>query len=355
MIHINCKMPKKRKYSSLQHLEEQNPLEDEKGKQQENSQGELLYQLGIACDTYEKFKEIPIFQCSICMDEFSLEPEWAKKMLNHFKENHLPSFINIEQEDYFFVEEIDPEAEEDKNLIPANFYVCLICNEEFNEASALSEHMEEHEETKPKDKKKGPVTRKGMKIQKVESLKNIQQPKLEQMEYECGICNSKFISHEDLEDHATDEHGNENYEFITEENQENQIIEVDVLPQSKGKKEFICDTCNTSWKTKVLLIRHMKTHLLEEDRDFQCFKCNKTFKHKRNKDEHELLHLPPQFKCNMCPRAFFRHNDFRKHMEVKHDVQVLDKRSLKKLTGQESEMAQKLSFSCKCCENSFSK
>jgi transcription elongation factor Elf1 len=62
--------------------------------------------------------------------------------------------------------------------------------------------------------------------------------------------------------------------------------------------------CGGKYRTKGLLVSHKRSH---EERQFQCYHCNKMFVNRETIDGHMVKHmkyLEAKFKCSYCDKMY---------------------------------------------------
>ncbi|XP_065582194.1 zinc finger protein 271-like isoform X2 [Artemia franciscana] len=107
-------------------------------------------------------------------------------------------------------------------------------------------------------------------------------------DYECNICDKRFLCHSLLESH--------------------QIIHT-------GKKSFICGVCQKSFSQQCNLNRHERLHTGEKP--FKCEVCKKCFFQSGTLKQHQRVHTGERpFKCNICQKRFSRAGSLNTHRRV---------------------------------------
>ena len=71
---------------------------------------------------------------------------------------------------------------------------------------------------------------------------------------------------------------------------------------SLQKNNFKCYICCYRSDSKANFSYHMNTHT--GTKPFNCKDCIKTYSHPASLSKHRKTHLPPQLKCDFCPRMF---------------------------------------------------
>ena len=70
----------------------------------------------------------------------------------------------------------------------------------------------------------------------------------------------------------------------------------------RGEKTFKCSICEYCSDSKSQFSYHMNTHTGK--RPFKCKECFKSFSSPTNLCFHRKIHLPPEFKCDLCSKMF---------------------------------------------------
>ena len=81
-----------------------------------------------------------------------------------------------------------------------------------------------------------------------------------------------------------------------------------------SKRQFSCDICSYSVDSCSKFTYHMKTHANVER--YECNYCSKIFISSKNLKSHRKGHLPPEFKCDFCPKMFTYKYGRDQHMNV---------------------------------------
>lgn len=99
-----------------------------------------------------------------------------------------------------------------------------------------------------------------------------------------------------------------------------------------NEKPYVCTQCHHRFPTQNALTNHERIH--KGEKPLICGmvvgnegqKCEYTCSDPSNMSTHKKKHLPPKFVCNVCEKAFCRHDALKRHMLV-HDP---DRASAKK-------------------------
>lgn len=102
----------------------------------------------------------------------------------------------------------------------------------------------------------------------------------------------------------------------------NKIIKSRCRYVHRKKTCLICEECGMKFKTRVLLVRHMKSH---KAKPLNCPQCFKAFLTQVQLTEHaERVHYPKKIKCPKCKKMFSTQRTLKAHDRQEH-VAVLCK------------------------------
>ena len=156
----------------------------------------------------------------------------------------------------------------------------------------------------------------------------------------CHLCNLVFSSSDSLASHTNEMHDYEDSN-LDESVYENEETALNELP-SEEKNEFqitstvhsaeilenlnVCHNCNTKYKTKATLQRHMKkTHSDDIPDDFCCSLCNEKFVSKSGLAIHTARqHEDNSLQCKICDITFKRRQTLKRHMHNNHSEKSPD-------------------------------
>ncbi|KAF7283829.1 hypothetical protein GWI33_022868 [Rhynchophorus ferrugineus] len=198
---------------------------------------------------------------------------------------------------------------------PKNFklFKCEQCEKEFSTIRRRNEHMNIHTGETPyicsycgKGFQLYPahfkhVYRHRLALGEVE-LKPGYTEKRVKLNLKCDLCPKVFASRSGFANHQLIHQG--------VKIQYKKRIKKDEGPKLKN---FLCNYCAKSFRTKVQLDDHIRGHTGE--RPFNCTYCHKCFKTKAALKTHEMNHLgttPQRFKCETCNKPF----SLKAHYEV---------------------------------------
>ena len=83
---------------------------------------------------------------------------------------------------------------------------------------------------------------------------------------------------------------------------------------SPKKKKFAYDICGKVFNSNSGISYHMDTH--RETKPYKCDHCLKAFSTQNILNIHRKIHLPPEFKCNFCPKMFVQKQNRERHMNT---------------------------------------
>lgn len=91
------------------------------------------------------------------------------------------------------------------------------------------------------------------------------------------------------------------------------------IPSDTQMKLFQCDLCVNASSSKVLMERHMQTHM-QPANAFSCSTCSKTFSKKNVLQIHEKVHLNQgsTFSCPQCSKALSSKTAVANHIKWLH-------------------------------------
>lgn len=197
------------------------------------------------------------FQCSICLDSFSL-------------------FGNFETHLLKMHQEVRP-------------YECSVCSKTYRGKRTLGEHMAVH---KPGNMFQCDQCAKTFPF-RGSLAKHKERCHDDLSTYVCVICRKSFKSKGCVVAHVRFVH--------------------------HGTRDFQCSYCAKSFNTQTILKTHEKTHI--GLKAFKCTECNKSFTQKGSLDIHiRSFHTGERpYQCQFCPLAFVTHHKKRLH-EMTHSV-----------------------------------
>lgn len=167
----------------------------------------------------------------------------------------------------------------------------------------------------------------------------------------CDNCGQKFVTGAELNVHVRTIHKNEKlyqcnqcprtYLYL-------QSLKVHLTSHS-DVRQFVCELCSASYKTRAALFNHKKQHLFpnkeyickecgniyntkidyekhinemhSSDKKFCCMDCGKRLKSKRSYEEHRRYHTGELVKCPQCPKQYPTENRLSKHILYVHSGQ----------------------------------
>ncbi|CAH1131408.1 unnamed protein product [Ceutorhynchus assimilis] len=205
---------------------------------------------------------------------------------------------------------------ENVNCRPKSFklFKCEICEKEFSTIRRRNEHMNIHTGETPyictycgKGFQLYPahfkhVYRHRLALGEVELKPGYMENRV-RLHLKCELCPKVFASRSGFANHKLIHQGVKIHYKKRPKREDN----------GPKEKNFLCNYCAKSFRTKVQLDGHIRGHTGE--RPFACAYCHKFFKTKAALKTHEMNHLgttPQRFKCETCNKPF----SLKAHYEV---------------------------------------
>lgn len=136
----------------------------------------------------------------------------------------------------------------------------------------------------------------------------------------CNICDEKFLTLSELEQHSAS-HSDQSKEFKCEEcGKEFGLRSVYVvhLRMHTGLRPHVCNICEKSFTHNGNLKVHMRSHTGE--RPFKCNLCNKSFTQVGNLQMHQKMHSGERnYGCNQCDKSFKTFSNLNEHLQTHSD------------------------------------
>ena len=133
--------------------------------------------------------------------------------------------------------------------------------------------------------------------------------------FKCTLCPAAFSSSTNLKMHTLIHTGERKYSCNTCNKRftRNEYLQKHVEKVHQGIKRFTCPICNKNFKGHLKL--HMRTH--DNDRPYQCTKCNANFKQKSHLHVHLRTHTGEKpYMCKYCKRSFSHSNSLQTHIKA---------------------------------------
>lgn len=247
--------------------------------------------------------------CGICDKSFSSK----FRLRLHNRTHHTKRTIKCNSCDKTFVDKnmLDEHISSKHSSRAEKSLVCPTCQKQYNRTSRLRKHMTTHE----------PMQKDSVLI--------------------CEPCSMAFASLEEVDEHCTRSHDDENVDIIRKdiffvvccEYCETAFIDNLKLVKHKknhldDEKPFKCGFCMASYETYSKLKTHKNTHTNQQvkfpvQRNYMCDvdDCWKRYRHWSDLLNHrKTVHLinPTIYKCNDCEQTFYQSWNFSYHKKTVH-------------------------------------
>lgn len=187
--------------------------------------------------------------------------------------------------------------------------------------------------------------------------------------YQCSACDKYFKWEKTMELHAAIQHGiGKNVEELPAcEMCGKRFAHISMVKahmvKHNDQRDYCCDTCGATFKTKVTLDCHVNV-VHSESRDFQCNLCGKTYKTKAYLYIHQqnVHKATTEYKCRSCPKAFKSKASLKAH-EQRHSAKPTHYcaycargfLSLRDMRRHEMTHTGEKNFDCEICFKAFSR
>lgn len=120
-------------------------------------------------------------------------------------------------------------------------------------------------------------------------------------QHECAICGLRLTSRDDAEKHAAEEHQLSSSE--------------DIYSVFTSPLTYLCDLCGKHFKSAGYLSKHVASHKTKVGKCVQCDVCLKNFKTKNILLVHKRIHSSERpFVCNICPKNYRQKGPLLSHL-----------------------------------------
>ncbi|RZF44924.1 hypothetical protein LSTR_LSTR014632 [Laodelphax striatellus] len=139
----------------------------------------------------------------------------------------------------------------------------------------------------------------------------------------CEICGLQFQSQKQFKIHLKEIHHNTSEYFCSYcgkefSNVANKLNHMK-LHTTLDRREILCEICGRFFLDQRSLASHQRLH--ENQSDFVCVTCTKSFETQAELDEHASTHLK-SFSCEVCSKRFHKKDLVRQHMLSHSDIKM---------------------------------
>ncbi|XP_069363590.1 histone-lysine N-methyltransferase PRDM9-like isoform X9 [Maniola hyperantus] len=185
--------------------------------------------------------------------------------------------------------------------------------------------------------------------------------KTDDKKFTCHICNSKYKHKLSLHRHIRTHTGG--YPYSCEFCNYKCMVKSNLVTHIRihtGGKPFMCEICNFKFTRKCDLVKHMKTH--SNDKPYACETCEFKFRLKSGLMEHMKTHSGTKpYSCKLCEYKSIRNSDLVRHLkshtgEKPFACELCDYKCIRKcnLAYHMSTHTGAKPFTCEICELKFS-
>ncbi|XP_044739024.1 zinc finger protein 883-like [Chrysoperla carnea] len=223
----------------------------------------------LSSDTKRGKRNLTIYKCEFCNEEYLVKAYYERHLRTHAIEPPYPCPHPLCDRGYFSRYELKVHSSIHSEDSP---YKCLYCSKTFKLKRNQYFHM------------------------RFKHLDLLRYNATDSKSYECEICNRKFKSQLNYNQHKV----------VHTEN-------------SNKERPFLCSTCGRSFTIQASLYNHQEKCLkkpqvkksepkVTENGKFECEDCGRVYQHKHTLLQHQKVHSknykPKSFLCNYCAKSF---------------------------------------------------
>ncbi|KAM7346121.1 uncharacterized protein ACRADG_012102 [Cochliomyia hominivorax] len=198
-------------------------------------------------------------------------------------------------------------------------FICVHCERSFISKEDMEKHTQRHNINRPfvcKICYKGFAFKQG--LERHEVIHSREQP------YPCQYCDQSFSTKTKLARHLTAHAGQRPYpckyckkSFLLSHHLTRHLRSHKNIDDKTNAIQFMCNTCNTNFKTRDELIQHSATHANEEN--LTCPLCKESFDDMSVLTNHIQEHSEGEaYACEFCDLIFMTAEKLQTHTDVEH-------------------------------------